>query len=147
MKFNLALACIFGVALIGALSWKLLAQDTTSSVWDGVYTQAQAVRGQALYKSSCASCHGDQLAGGETAPPLVGGTFLSNWDGLTVGQLFERTRTGMPPAAPAKVARAAKLDIVAYILSFNKFPPGDQELPQQTAMMNTIKIEAERPKK
>ena len=147
MKFNPALAGIVGVAAIGALCWNLPAQDTTSSVWDGVYTEAQAVRGQALYNSSCASCHGAQLAGGETSPPLAGGAFLSNWDGLTVGQLFERTRTGMPPAAPAKVTRAAKLDIVAYILSFNKFPPGDQELPQQTAMMNAIKIEAEKPKK
>jgi quinoprotein glucose dehydrogenase len=146
MKFKLAIACIIGAAAIGAFSWKLLAQDTTSSVWDGVYTQAQAVRGRELYNSSCASCHGEQLAGGETAPALAGGEFLSNWNGLTVGQLFERTRTGMPPAAPGKVARAAKLDIVAYILSYNKFPVGDKELPQQTAMMNTIKIEAEKPK-
>ena len=72
---------------------------------------------------------------------------MSNWNGLTVGQLFERTRTSMPPGAPGKVARAAKLDIIAYILSFNKFPAGDHELPQQTAMLNTIEIEMERPKK
>src|SRR5271157_5334211 len=129
MQFSLAIAGIIGAAAIGAFSWKLLAQDTTSSVSHGVDTQAPAVRGQELYSSSCASCHGEQLAGGETAPALSGGGFLSNWDGLTVGQLFDRTRTGMPPGAPAKVTRAAKLDIIAYILSFNKFPPGDKELP------------------
>jgi hypothetical protein len=45
------------------------------------------------------------------------------------------------------VARDAKVDIVAYILAYNKFPAGDKELPQQTAMMNTISIDAEKPKK
>ena len=146
MKFKLAVAGIIGAAVIGAFSLKLRAQDTTSSVWDGVYTQAQADRGQALYNSSCASCHGDQLNGGEMAPPLAGGEFMSNWGGLTVGQLFERIRTGMPPGVPGKVAREAKVDIVAYMLSYNKFPAGDKELPHQTEMMNTIKIDAEKPK-
>src|SRR5271157_4911170 len=107
MKSKLAVAGAIGATLIGAFSWELVAQDTTSSVWDGVYTQAQADRGKALYNSSCAACHGDQLNGGETAPALVGGEFLSNWNGLTVGQLFDRIRTSMPPGTPAKVARDA----------------------------------------
>jgi mono/diheme cytochrome c family protein len=147
MKSKLAIAGIAGAAAIIAFSAKLWAQEPTSSVWDGVYTQAQADRGQALYTASCAACHGAQLGGGETAPPLAGGDFLSNWNGLTVGQLFDRTRTSMPPGAPGKVARDAKVDIVAYLLSYNKFPAGDKELPQQTAMMNTIRIESEKPKK
>jgi mono/diheme cytochrome c family protein len=121
--------------------------EITASVWDGVYTQAQAARGQALYVQSCAACHGDQLSGGEIAPALAGGEFMSNWNGQTVGQLFDRTRTSMPPAAPGKVARDAKVDIVAYILSFNKFPAGDKELPGQTATMSTIRIDSEKPKK
>lgn len=147
MKFKLAVAGIIGAAAIGAFSLKLRAQDTTSSVWDGVYKQSQADNGQALYNSNCASCHGDQLNGGEMAPPLAGGEFMSNWNGLTVGQLFERIRTGMPPGTPGKVSHEAKVDIVAYILSYNKFPAGDKELPQQSPMMNTIKIEAEKPAK
>jgi quinoprotein glucose dehydrogenase len=138
-RISLAAVAIAGLALH--------AQDPTSSVWDGVYTQAQADRGRALYNSSCASCHGDQLTGGEIAPPLAGGDFLSNWNGLTVGQLFDRTRTGMPPGEPGRVSRDAKIDIIAYVLSYNKFPAGDKELPQQTAMMNTIRIDAEKPTK
>jgi mono/diheme cytochrome c family protein len=147
MKSNLAIACIVGAAAVGAFSLKLFAQDATSSVWDGVYTQAQADRGRPLYNASCGGCHGDQLSGGETAPPLAGGDFLSNWNSQTVGQLFERTRTGMPPGAPSKVGRDAKVDIIAYILSFNKFPAGDKELARQTEVMNTIRIDAEKPKK
>lgn len=147
MKSEVALAGALCAVAIGALSLPIRAQDPTASVWDGVYTQAQADRGRALYNSSCASCHGDQLGGGEIAPPLAGGEFLSNWNGLTVGQLFDRTRTGMPPGSPGKVTRDAKLDIIAYILSYNRFPAGERELPSQTAMMNTIRIDAERPKK
>jgi quinoprotein glucose dehydrogenase len=147
MKSEIAMVTIFGALAIAGLSLQLRAQDPTGSVWDGVYTKAQADRGQALYNSSCASCHGQQLNGGEIAPPLAGGEFLSNWNGLTVGQLFERTRTGMPPGAPGKVSRDAKVDIIAYVLSFNSFPAGERELPSQTAMMNTIGIDAEKPKK
>lgn len=147
MTSKLAVAGIIGAAVIGAFSWKLLAQDTTKSVWDGVYTQAQADRGQAVYNSECASCHGDQLNGGEMAPPLAGGEFMANWNGLTVGQLFERIRTGMPPGTPGKLSHEAKVDCVAYMLAYNKFPAGSAELPQQAAMMNVIKIEAEKPKK
>jgi mono/diheme cytochrome c family protein len=142
MKLNFPIALITGAAAL-----KLLAQDPTASVWDGVYTKAQAERGQTAYNANCASCHGDQLTGGEIAPPLVGGEFLSNWNGLTVGQLFERTRTGMPPGTPGKVTRDTKVDIIAYILAYNKFPASEKELPTQTAMMNTIRIDAEKPAK
>lgn len=147
MKLKLAVAAIIGAAVIGAFSLRLRAQGTTSSVWDGVYTQAQADRGQAQYNSECASCHGDQLNGGEMAPPLAGGEFMSNYNGLTVGDLFERTRTTMPPGTPNKMSREAKVDVIAYMLFYNKFPAGDKELPLQTAMMNAIKIEAEKPQK
>ncbi len=139
-----------GLAVLGTacvLAMSVHAQDPTSSVWDGVYTQAQADRGRALYNSSCASCHNEQLTGGEIAPPLAGGDFLSTWNGLTVGQLFERTRTSMPPGQPGKVPRDAKIDIIAYVLSYNRFPAGERELPSQTAMMNAIRIDAEKPKK
>jgi len=147
MKIKLTIAMILAAGVTGSFSWKLRAQDVSSSVWDGVYTQAQADRGKTAYNESCAACHGDQLTGGEIAPALAGGDFLSNWNGLTVGQLFDRTRTGMPPGSPAKVSRDAKVDIIAYVLSFNKFPAGDKELPSQTAMMNTIRIDAEKPNK
>ena len=147
MKLKLTVVAIIAAAAIGAFSLKLRAQSTTRSVWDGVYTQAQADRGQGPYNSECGSCHGGQMEGGEMSPPLAGGEFMSNYNGLSVGDLFERIRTGMPPGTPNKLSREVKVDIVAYMLSFNKFPAGDKDLPQQTAMMNTIKIEAEKPAK
>jgi hypothetical protein len=69
----------------------LRAQNAPSrSVWDGVYTQEQSRRGEALYGGECAKCHGTDLGGADEVPALSGGGFLSNWDGLTVGDLSER---------------------------------------------------------
>ncbi len=132
------------IALVAAVA---LAQDATRSVWDGVYSADQASRGQASYNSECASCHGDQLNGGEMAPPLAGGEFMSNWNGLTVGDLFERIRTSMPPGVPTKVGRDTKVAIVTYILQYNKFPVGTSAMPDQTEAMRLIKIEMTKPDK
>jgi len=119
----------------------LLAAQTTRSVWDGVYTSAQAERGAALYANNCASCHGSALGGGESAPPLTGGEFSSNWNGLTVGDLFERIRTTMPADRPGKLTREQDADVLAYMLSVSEFPPGKAELERQTEAFKQIRIE------
>jgi cytochrome c len=117
----------------------------TRSVWDGVYTEEQAKRGEELYRKECASCHGDTLAGGGGAAPLTGGTFLSNWNGLTVGDLFERIRKTMPQGSPGKLTKQQDADILAYLLSFNKFPAGKTELQKQVEFLKEIRFEATKP--
>ena len=112
------------------------------SVWDGVYTAEQAKRGQGRYNAQCASCHGDTLAGGESAPPLAGGEFLSTWNGLTAADLFDRTRATMPQNKPGSLSREANAEILAYILSVNQFPAGKVELPQASEALREIKIDA-----
>lgn len=116
-----------------------------SSVWDGVYTQEQAERGKELYSKECASCHAETLTGGESAPALAGDEFLSNWNGLSVGDLFERVRTTMPQNNPGKLGRSVNVDIISYLLTANKFPAGDAELPTDRQKLNLIKIEAVKP--
>lgn len=135
------------IAIIALAALAALAQEATRSVWDGVYTDDQAKKGQALYNANCSTCHGDQLNGGEMAPPLAGGEFMGNWNGLTVGDLFDRIRTGMPPGNPDGVSRESKALIVAYILAYNKFPSGTAELSSQTEVLKQIKIEATKPTK
>jgi cytochrome c len=114
--------------------------NRSRSVWDGVYTNEQAKRGELLYHLKCASCHGDKLTGGESAPPLAGGQFLSNWNGLTLDVLFERIRVTMPADNPAGVSRPAKADILAYMLSVNRFPSGKAELQNKTELLKEIII-------
>jgi mono/diheme cytochrome c family protein len=125
----------------------LAAQDASRSVWDGVYTEAQAKRGAALYAGECGSCHGTELTGGESAPPLTGGEFLSNWNGLTVGDLFERIRISMPANRPGKLGREQNADVIAFMLRMNQFPSGGAELPRQVESLREIRIEPARPQK
>jgi mono/diheme cytochrome c family protein len=112
------------------------------SVWDGVYTEEQAKRGESLYGKECASCHADTLVGGGGASPLTGGTFLSNWNGLTLGDLFDRIRKTMPQGTPGKLTKQQGADVLAYLLRFNKFPAGKTELSRQTEFLKEIRFEA-----
>jgi mono/diheme cytochrome c family protein len=120
--------------------------QTSRSIWDGVYTDEQAKRGRPLYDQHCASCHGAALEGGESAPALAGGEFLSGWDGLTVGELFERIRTTMPQSKPRTLSREVNADIIAFIFSANQLPAGKAELSHATEVLKEIRIEANKPK-
>jgi len=121
------------------------ASEATRSVWDGVYSVDQAKRGQSRYNEKCAACHGSALEGGESAPPLTGTEFLSTWSGLSVGELFDRTRATMPQDNPGTLSRAANAEIMAYILSSNQFPAGKSDLPQASEPLKEIKIQASKP--
>ena len=136
MKTILA-ACV--LALLVSTVWAQ--NDGMRSVWDGVFTKEQAQRGDAAYQQNCASCHGTSLTGGESAPPLTGGEFSSNWFGLTAGDLFERIRTTMPADRPGRINREQNVDILAWILRSNQFPAGKTELERQTEVLKQIRIE------
>jgi len=137
------LAWLVGMACFTALL--ALAQSAGSSVWDGVYSEQQANRGDSLYAAKCASCHGTSLTGGESAPPLAGGEFLSNWNGLTLGDLFERTRTTMPANRPGALTREECADVLAYLLKMNQFPVGKTDLARQTEFLKLIRLDAQKP--
>src|SRR5437879_4188913 len=84
---------MIGLATICAAFAVLGAQQTASrSVWDGVYTDQQAKRGEPMYREHCADCHGDDLEGDAETPALSGATFQTNWEGLPLGSLFQRIR-------------------------------------------------------
>jgi len=134
---------IIGLVAIGALH----AQETATprSVWEGVYTEEQAKRGETLYARECASCHRDDT-GGEEASALAGPAFLANWDGLTVGDLYQRIRVSMPPANPRQLSRRQITDILSHMLKANGFPAGKTELAQETEAMKQVRIEANKSK-
>jgi mono/diheme cytochrome c family protein len=123
-----------------AVAASLLCAQTTRTVWDGVYTEEQSKRGAAAYAKECGSCHGAQLTGGESAPPLAGDGFMSNWTGQTAGDLFERIRQSMPLDDPGRLSRQQDADIVAFLFKANGFPAGKTELDKQTEALKLIKI-------
>src|SRR5207244_3838464 len=101
MKIQLAVFTIVGAAAL-ALGYAPIraAQDAgKKSTWDGVFTQDQATKGETVYNDKCAKCHGPNGAGAD-APALVGAEFASDWDGLSLDQLFDRTRNTMPQDDP-----------------------------------------------
>jgi S-disulfanyl-L-cysteine oxidoreductase SoxD len=142
MRFRFAIAMVPLATLLG-LQAAVRAQPT-KSVWDGVYTEEQAARGKAGYADQCASCHGPELTGGEMAPALTGGEFMAGWDGLTVGDLFERIRISMPQNAPGSLSAQQNADVLAFVLASNKFPAGTTELPKEAMILKTIKFESKK---
>ena len=115
------------------------------SVWSGVYSTEQAERAEGVYAQACAACHGPMLDGGEMAPPLAGSSFNANWNGMTLGDLMERTRTAMPQNNPGSLSRQQYADILALMLATGKFPAGQAELPRDTELLKLITFEASRP--
>ena len=121
-------------------------QDAAAkTVWNGVYSEAQAKRGEQKYGEYCAKCHGPDLSGADVAPPLAGGEFTSGWNDLSVGDLFERLQITMPADKPGSVSRQDNADIVAFLLGKNRFPAGEAELPTQTDVLKAIKILTQKP--
>lgn len=149
-KFQIAINIFAGISLVYGVGLSLAnasqeAPSESRSVWDGVYTEEQAKRGEAIYTKECASCHGDTLIGGGGASPLTGGMFMSNWNGLALSDLFDRIRKTMPQGTPGKLSKQQDADVLAYILSFNKFPAGKTELPRQVEFLREIRFDATKP--
>jgi quinohemoprotein ethanol dehydrogenase len=111
---------------------------------DGVFTSAQATRGQQEFEKNCTTCHGADLAGREHAPALAGDSFLQQWQAHSVGELFERISLTMPQLTPHSLSDHAYIDTVSFILQANGFPYGPSELKPDRGELNTITI-AQRP--
>jgi mono/diheme cytochrome c family protein len=135
-RFVPLLFFLLSIALLGR------AQDTQRTVWDGVYNEQQSQRGQTLFVDQCSNCHGRDLEGADMTPALTGGGFMANWDGLSLADLADRIRVSMPLNSPGVLSRQQTADIVAYILQFNQFPAGKEELPREVPAMKQILFKA-----
>jgi mono/diheme cytochrome c family protein len=129
-KAGAALAVLL---LLGALVAD--AQDASGpSIWSGVFTAAQAKRGDEAYQASCSGCHGSDLhATDAEAVDLVGPALRAKWNGKTLQERFERIRDTMPLGNANTLGDKTYMDILAFILQSNDFPAGSQELVAETA--------------
>jgi cytochrome c5 len=119
------------------------AQESARTVADGVYTDAQASRGAAVYDGECSGCHRADL-GGATGPSLREQRFARNFAGKDLKVLFTKIATTMPRNAPASLSDNVYLDIVAHMLKENGFPAGSQELAADA--LDGIRVVPGRPK-
>src|SRR5688572_7004237 len=89
--------------VIGALAVLMAQAVTAKTVWDGVYSEAQAARGKGVYEAQCAFCHQSDLRGQGFASALVEDTFTSRWQDGNLGDLFTIVKVTMPQDNPASL--------------------------------------------
>jgi len=120
-------AAFLSFACIAWASLSLGAQTPAGrTVWSGVYSDAQAARGETEYVSRCASCHKDDLSGYQSI--LKGDRFMNEYREATLYRLFDKMKTTMPRGAAGTLSDRQYLDIVTYVLKANEFPAGADEL-------------------
>ena len=113
------------------------------TVREGVYTDAQASRGAAVYKEKCAACHGPTL-GGSLAPSLAGDSFAANWGG-PLSAIVDKIQLTMPANAMGTLTRAQATDVLAFMLQTSKFPAGRAELSSDDGMLKLITLPGAQP--
>jgi polar amino acid transport system substrate-binding protein len=121
--------------ILGVTVWCACAvarAQSERSVWDGVYTQEQSVRGQATFNASCATCH---------APAdFTGASFLMNWEASTAWDLFTQVLKTMPMDNPGSLRPEDYADVITYFFRLNAMPTGKDELDTDAAHLKSIRI-------
>jgi len=146
-KALVAIVILGGVAT--AVSTSIVsAQGKTS--WDGVYSAAQAKRGEGLFTQECATCHGADLKGKEDlkpdpAPSLTNPDLGISFDDLTLDALADRIRTSMPKGKANTLSREQVADLVSFILSKNGMPAGKTDLPATADGLKAITFLTKKP--
>ena len=108
-----------------------------------LYTEAQAKRGQQAVVKDCATCHGEDLNGGQGNLDLSDELFLYRWGVVSLGQLAGIIQTTMPVYAPNTLTVQQSTDIVAYVLWLNEYPTGDKELPADLDALRKITLQTQ----
>lgn len=140
MQLKMAVAAV--VALVGVGAYLApVAATGGQALSDGVYTAEQAERGKTLYDDKCSACHVGDLSGGGDgmAPSLAGRFFNKTWEGRTVAELYAATMT-MPPGEENTITDQDRIDMIAYVLSYSKFPAGKTALEADMAKLKPLKL-------
>jgi mono/diheme cytochrome c family protein len=116
-----------------ALGMSLLSAQEKTSVKAGVYTAAQAERGQTLFRSKCASCHAPNR--------FTDDFFYISFAGKPLWEMFDVISDSMPEDNPGSMKKEEYADVIAYLLKLNNFPAGAAELPIDKDALSAILME------
>lgn len=103
------------------------------SVKAGVYTAAQAGRGEAVFRTQCASCHAPNR--------FTDDLFYQSFAGKPLWEMYDVISDTMPEDNPGGLKPEEYIDVITYLLQLNKFPEGQDELPPAKEVLSTIKME------
>jgi mono/diheme cytochrome c family protein len=123
-------------ALFAAIAGRARAQTADTpprSTMDGVYSSAQADRGEETYMSECVACH--------PALSYTGEAFRAAWGGRPLSDLFVLMRDTMPKNDAGALTAKEYAQVLAYILKINRVPAGKTELPAEVDALKQIRIE------
>jgi cytochrome c len=120
-----------------------------ATIRDGVYSEAQARRGEQVFKAHCSYCHKDDLTGGflddgvGKAPPLAGkrafdSSLVERWGGLTLAEMVGTVAATMPQGSPSSLTAENYVDVVAYLLFKNDAPAGTADLAADLETLSRI---------
>jgi mono/diheme cytochrome c family protein len=123
----------FAVLALLVSASSAVAQSGPRSVQDGVYSSAQAERGEAVFREVCVSCH--------ATTEFKGDDFHLAWSGRTLRDLFRLISTTMPNENPGALSRQQYIDVVAYLLDLNEYPAGASDLGSDESALRRIRIE------
>ena len=139
---HIRLRCCIAIAafVVTLATGKLLHAQQFNSRNIATFTAGQAAKGKTAYGENCASCHGQNLNGGDFASALRGPSFSQSWGGKSAESLFTYITTKMPPENPGQLDAQTTAQLVAYILQGNGVQPGDKELPSDTTALAAMTI-------
>lgn len=99
----------------------------------GIYTAAQASKGEEMYYSLCISCH--------PKGTYAGASFKNNWNNRPLWDLWDWISNKMPKNDPGSLTPAEVVQVMAYILQQNKMPAGTAPLQPNENELYKIKIQ------
>lgn len=111
-----------------------------ASQWDGVYTDAQAARGEPFYVENCSMCHGLNLSGTILAPALAGPAFIAKWNRRPLKLVFDIIQTRMPLNLSGHLSPQQNADVLAYMLKRGESPAGAKELAPTAAALGAVVV-------
>lgn len=108
-----------------------------------LYTVDQATKGALAYYQNCSMCHGpllDGQSGGYSGPALKGPEFADPSYDFRVSDIFNFVAKLMPSATPGSLTRDEDVQIMAFILQQNGYPPGSSELVYEDAEKSKVPL-------
>ena len=134
LKVVLAVSLLCAVPLARALGQ----EEAVKSVQDGVFTTAQAERGEKVFGNICAECH--QIEEFATSG------YMDSWTGARVSEFFDLIQATMPEDNPGSLRAREYADVLAFFFTMNGLPPGEDEMESEFTALQQILIEGPYPK-
>lgn len=125
---------VMGLLLLGGTAAQAQSPAAARKTTDGVFTAAQASRGEKVQLEVCSMCHSPKQ-------DFTRAGFISAWSGKSVKDLFHNLRETMPEDMPGSLSRQQYADVIAYILQLNGMPAGSAELKSDDESLSRILIE------